>query len=112
MSKSFQDDGESNFDEPADDVEAITLFVEDAIEEIEGIIAGLDLEMESPQEGIPPYLSTNVGSVAKSYLNLWKLALEHDEGILSEKTTLAEFLLFVAEVQARMDLNAQGGEII
>lgn len=109
---SYQDDDAGEGYE-MDDGELIAFYTDDAVTELAGVIGGvIEAHEEDPKDSL---LSTPVGQLAKSYMEIWLNAMVADEGLeqplLDNKTSLSELLLFIATKQAEMDLSASGGHI-
>ena len=91
--------------------EGITVCTDEVVQDLAGIVVGIEQEHKENKEGTS-MLSTDVGRVAKSYMEVWLSKIVDDGGeLLEDKTTVGELLLFIATVQAEMDLGASGGHI-
>lgn len=110
---SFQDDSDGNdLASPLpEDPDAINLYLDDVVNEIVGVIAGLDEQKADAKEGDDVMLDSNVGQLSRTYLDYWVTRLMAETCMLEDKTTLGEVLLFIASAQAEMDLLAQGEHV-
>lgn len=110
---SMQDDGNGEDLTGLDkDPDSQVVYLEEVKDEIEGILAGMQSELEDPTTPKDTaMLATDLGQVTQSYLRLWLMNLDSAKCHLEEKTTLGELLLYFANVQAEMDLMAQGEKV-
>jgi len=88
--------------------EGIAVYTDEVVQDLAGIIIG----MSDDHDG-EAVVSSDTGKLAKAYMEVWLNELvENSEEMLRDKTTVGELLLFVAIVQAELDLGQQGGRLI
>lgn len=85
----------------------VKVFLEDITDNVTGLIAGMDSELEEDPNG--SFLGSDLGKQTRSVLYTWLDTLLNDEA-LDTQTTFAEILLSLATTQAQIDLETQGGK--